>query len=38
MTKPDNVVALHVLENLSFDPQGDVTFEGTVYTAFVRRR
>jgi len=38
MTKPNNDVALHVLERLSFKPQGEVTFEGTVYTAFVRRR
>ena len=37
MTKPDNDVALHVLERLSFEPQGELTFEGTVYTAFVRR-
>jgi [ribosomal protein S5]-alanine N-acetyltransferase len=38
MTKPDNAVALHVLENLGFEPQGEATFEATVYTAFVRRR
>ena len=37
MTKPDNDVALHVLANLNFEPQGEATFEGTVYTAFVRR-
>ena len=35
MTKPDNAVALHVLENLGFERQSEVTFEGTVYTAFV---
>ena len=38
MTKPDNDVALHVLETLSFEPQGETTFEGTNYTAFARRR
>lgn len=38
MTKPDNDVALHVLENLGFEPRGDVMFEGIAYTAFVRRR
>ena len=38
MTKPDNAVALHVLERLNFEPQGEATFEGNVYAAFVRRR
>ena len=38
MTKPDNAVALRVLENLRFEPQGEVVFEEKVYTAFVRRR
>jgi len=38
MTKPDNDVALHVLETLGFEPRGEVTFEGSVYAAFARRR
>lgn len=36
MTKPDNAVALHVLEKLQFEPQGETTFEGRRYAFFVR--
>ena len=36
MTEPGNAIALHVLERLSFEAHGEVTFEGTVYAAFVR--
>jgi RimJ/RimL family protein N-acetyltransferase len=36
MTKPDNAVALHVLEKLGFAPQGETTFEGRQYAFFTR--
>jgi RimJ/RimL family protein N-acetyltransferase len=38
MTKPDNAVALHVLEKLGFAPQGETTFEGRRYTFFTLQR
>lgn len=36
MTKPDNAVALHVLQKLGFTPCGETNFEGRRYAFFVR--
>lgn len=36
MTLPDNVVALHLLEKLSFAPHGETTFDGRTYAFFIR--
>jgi RimJ/RimL family protein N-acetyltransferase len=38
ITGPDNAAALHVLEKLEFDPQGETAFEGRRYAFFVRQR
>jgi RimJ/RimL family protein N-acetyltransferase len=34
MTKPDNAVALHVLDKLGFTPHGETTSEGRQYAFF----
>ena len=38
MTKPDNAAALHVLDKLGFEPNGETNFEGRPYALFTRRR
>jgi RimJ/RimL family protein N-acetyltransferase len=37
MTGPDNGPALHVLQKLAFNPEGETTFEGRRYAFFVRK-
>jgi RimJ/RimL family protein N-acetyltransferase len=38
LTSPDSAVALHVLEKLQFEPQGETTLGDRRYAFFVRQR